>query len=138
MSLPAQIAIRKLEEYLADVKTHPSLVNSPESSFINDFLRTFQFENGGLHGNLLLNSLSQPNNLQHTDFTTFFDRLPNDQQYSLISFLNFDSILALSTVNQAFHSFLFDNGLLTALKTSFGSFLAHGDPLDAKDMEGKW
>jgi hypothetical protein len=64
--------------------------------------------------------------------------LPDEHQYKFVSYLNYDSILALSTVNKMFLGFLTSNGLMNALKSNFGAFLGIGDVLDAQDIEGHW
>ena len=80
---------------------------------------------------------------------SFFTALPDDQQYGLVSYLNFDghlasfeswfhhvcrgvAIMSLHTVNKLFHNFLHTNGILNAVKTNFGNYLSTGDRLDAQ------
>ena len=112
MTLRTKEALDKLEDYIAFVKAHPSLLEPKHSSFINDHLYTFVHENSRA---TLCSSLQSSSSF---GFSEFFAALPDDQQYNFVSFLNFKSILALGMVNKAFAKFMDFNGLFTGLSTS--------------------
>lgn len=121
-------ALAALKQFIREVESKPTLAHSPESSFLNDFLRTFTAK---------VNPVRRPASQGFCQLDKFFDALPEDAQFTICGFLNASSLVQVASINRMFNSYL-KSEFLPLLAKEFGRFLTVGDRCDVQDRQGKW